>query len=49
MPTGTFGGFPFDPEVYGSFVDFFSYMNQWTGLVKSLISCNIIHFRTFFP
>nr|DAM21445.1 MAG TPA: major capsid protein [Caudoviricetes sp.] len=21
MPTGTFGGFPFDPEVYGSFVD----------------------------
>ena len=21
MPTGTFGGFPFDPEVYQGFVD----------------------------
>lgn len=36
MPTGTFGGFPFDPEVYGSFVD------QEATFTDNIIASNIL-------
>lgn len=40
MPTGTFGGFPFDPEVYGSFVD------QEPIFTDSILASGILAFDT---